>query len=62
MVRRAAARQRIPVSLCGDGVDPALLTPLVGLGSLNLHDARRHRGRETGPRRSEDDDMRALAR
>jgi phosphotransferase system enzyme I (PtsI) len=33
MVRRAANRQRIPVSLCGEmASDPALLTLLVGLG------------------------------
>jgi phosphotransferase system enzyme I (PtsI) len=33
MVRRAAMRQRIPVSLCGEmASDPALLTLLVGLG------------------------------
>jgi phosphotransferase system enzyme I (PtsI) len=33
MVRRAAFRQRIPVSLCGEmASDPALLTLLVGLG------------------------------
>jgi phosphotransferase system enzyme I (PtsI) len=33
MVRRAAQRQRIPVSLCGEmASDPALLTLLVGLG------------------------------
>ena len=33
MVRRAAARQRIPVSLCGEmAADPAILTLLVGLG------------------------------
>jgi len=33
MVRRAAARQRIPVSLCGEmASDPVLLTLLVGLG------------------------------
>ena len=33
MVRRAAGRHRIPVSLCGEmASDPALLTLLVGLG------------------------------
>ena len=33
MVRRAAVRHRIPVSLCGEmASDPALLTLLVGLG------------------------------
>jgi phosphotransferase system enzyme I (PtsI) len=33
MVRRAASRQRIPVSLCGEmAADPALLALLVGLG------------------------------
>ena len=33
MVRRAATRHRIPVSLCGEmASDPALLTLLVGLG------------------------------
>ena len=33
MVRRAASRQRIPLSLCGEmASDPALLTLLVGLG------------------------------
>jgi len=33
MVRRAATRRRIPVSLCGEmASDPALLTLLVGLG------------------------------
>ncbi len=33
MVRRAATRQRIPVSVCGEmASDPALLTLLVGLG------------------------------
>ena len=33
MVRRAANRRRIPVSLCGEmASDPALLTLLVGLG------------------------------
>jgi phosphotransferase system enzyme I (PtsI) len=33
MVRRAASRQHIPVSLCGEmASDPALLTLLVGLG------------------------------
>jgi phosphotransferase system enzyme I (PtsI) len=33
MVRRAASRRRIPVSLCGEmASDPALLTLLVGLG------------------------------
>jgi len=33
MVRRAAGRQRIPVSLCGEmASDPAILTLLVGLG------------------------------
>jgi len=33
MVRRAASRQRLPVSLCGEmASDPALLTLLVGIG------------------------------
>jgi phosphotransferase system enzyme I (PtsI) len=33
MIRRAASRRRIPVSLCGEmAADPALLTLLVGLG------------------------------
>jgi phosphotransferase system enzyme I (PtsI) len=33
MVRRAASRQKVPVSLCGEmASDPALLTLLVGLG------------------------------
>ena len=33
MVRRAASRAKIPVSLCGEmAADPALLTMLVGLG------------------------------
>src|SRR4029079_6087530 len=33
MVRRAAARRRVPVSLCGEmASDPALLTRVVGLG------------------------------
>ncbi len=33
MVRRAAARQRIPLSLCGEmAADPAQLALLVGLG------------------------------
>jgi phosphotransferase system enzyme I (PtsI) len=64
MVRRAAARHRIPLSLCGEmASDPALLTLLVGLGLTEfsmtpgaigvakqvLADARR-------------DDLRALAR
>jgi phosphotransferase system enzyme I (PtsI) len=33
MVRRAASRRKIPLSLCGEmASDPALLTLLVGLG------------------------------
>jgi phosphotransferase system enzyme I (PtsI) len=37
MVRRAAVRQRIPVSLCGEmASDPALLTLLVGLGLTEI--------------------------
>ena len=64
MVRRAAARQRIPVSLCGEmASDPALLTLLVGLGltEFSMTPAAIPLARQVlGEIRS--DDFRALAR
>jgi phosphotransferase system enzyme I (PtsI) len=64
MIRRAAARQRIPVALCGEmASDPAVLTLLVGLGLTDFSmtpgaiDVAR---RVLGEVRT--DDLRALAR
>jgi len=64
MVRRAAARHRIPVSLCGEmASDPSLLTLLVGLGltAFSMTPAAIPVAKQVlGEVRS--DDLRALAR
>jgi phosphotransferase system enzyme I (PtsI) len=64
MVRRAAARHRIPVSLCGEmAADPAILALLVGLGltEFSMTPGAIGMARQVlqGVRR---DDLRALAR
>jgi phosphotransferase system enzyme I (PtsI) len=64
MVRRAAVRQRIPVSLCGEmASDPALLALLVGFGltEFSMTPAAIPQARRT-LREFRSDDLRALAR